>query len=123
MNNTYLHQITSNVSEINNDELLNVVNKFNNSFNIQINIDNILDAVIELMKLVGKLKKIKGHDKKYIVTKLLLHIVENTDSGRFDEVLDAILINIIPIAIDKLILVENNKLKFNKSVNCFSCFS
>jgi len=68
------------------------------------------------MKLVGKIGKLSGSDKKSLVTDLLIYIVNNTDSGEYDKVTDAILLAMIPVVIDKLIEVENGKLVFNPKI-------
>ena len=95
--------------------LYGIIGKFESSFGSNINIVNVVDASIELMKLVGNIKKLSGKNKKFIVTKMLIFLLKESNDGLLDETMDNIVITIIPITIDKLILVEHGKLKFNKS--------
>ena len=104
--------------------LYDIIGKFESLFGNSINIANVVDAATELMKLVGNIKKLSGKNKKFIVTKMLIFLVKESNFGTLDETMDKIFINVIPITIDKLILVEHGKLKFNKSffdvfVKCF----
>ena len=104
-------------------ELEKIVDNFGKSFTEQITIQTVTDAVTTLMRIVGPMQQLSGKDKKYVVTQLLLYLVKASDSGQYDDLMDAILVNIIPILIDKLISVEEGKLVFNKQyIGCFSCF-
>lgn len=109
---------TVNVSE---NDINSIISSLKNEFKT-ISITNIVDSVISLMKLVGKLKQLSGSDKKFLVTQLIIFLIKETDIGTIDEISDSILINIVPTIIDKLISVENGELKINPKVNC-GCFS
>jgi hypothetical protein len=116
----------SNTINITVTEIESIIKTITELFPIGFNIQNITDVVIELMKIIGKINKLNGHDKKYLVTKLLIHIVNITDSGKYDEILDAVLLGVIPMFIDTLINVEKGKIVFNKKThqtikNCFTC--
>ena len=102
--------------------LYDIVGDFQKSFGKEINVVNLVDAVTRLMKLVGRISKLSGDDKKFIVTKLLIFMVKETGEGEIDEIMDSILINIIPTIIDKLISVENGKLVFNKNATSACCW-
>jgi hypothetical protein len=101
--------------------IYDTVGKFEALFGKPIDPANIIDAVTTLMGIVSKLKDVSGKNKKFIVTHMLLFLVKETGEGVVDELLDSVLINIIPVVIDKLIAVENNKLVFNKK-SFSSCF-
>lgn len=115
-NNTELEQIVA-VTKISQEQLLGILDNFKKLFGDDVNITNVVDAVTKLMEIVGKLKKLSGSDKKFVVTKSLIYLVKNTNQGSLDEMMDTILINIIPTVIDKLIVVEKGKLHFNESVS------
>lgn len=91
-----------------------VVIDFHEKFEEGINVQTVTDAVIELMAIVGKFKKLSGENKKNLVTEVLIFIVHETDSGEFDTILDHVIVNIIPVLIDRLISVENGKIIINK---------
>ena len=103
------------------DKVNELIESFKNSFGGNIDASNVIDAVTELMKIVGKIKKLPGKDKKFIVTRILIHIVHETNQGPLDDLMDNILINIIPILIDKLVSVEQGKLVFNRQVRDHCC--
>lgn len=114
--NNELDQIVA-VTKISGEKLVEILDNFKKLFGDDVNITNVVDAVTKLMEIVGKIKKLSGNDKKFVVTKSLIYLVKNTNQGSFDEVMDTILINVIPTVIDKLIVVEKGQLHFNESVN------
>lgn len=96
-------------------KLYELIGEFRKEFGRTVNVSNVIEAVTMLMKMVGRMKTLHGEDKKFIVTKLLIFFVEETNSaGDIDDVMDTIVITLIPVVIDKLIYVESGKLKFNK---------
>lgn len=107
-------------------DIYSILADFRNTFGGSVDISNVVDAVTQLMTIVGKFKSVSGSNKKFIVTKLLIQLVKETsvdDESRIEEILDSILINVIPTIIDKLISVENGKLKFNKDrLKFLPCF-
>ena len=117
-----MEQIINSDININQDEINKILNIFKLKFKSDFNLQTITDALLILMEEVGKIKKLKGTDKKTLVTNILIYIVKNTDIGTFDDVIDSVLINLIPILIDKLILVENGKIHFNKNSIKQNCF-
>jgi hypothetical protein len=100
-------------------EIKDIYDIFMSSFKARIDVTTITDALVTLMGIVGKIDKLSGIEKKELTIGLLLHIVNETDSGKYDEIIDKILINLIPILIDRLVSVEKGKLVFNKKT--FSC--
>lgn len=95
------------------EEVKNIIEDFKKNFDKNITVQSVTDAVVSAMKVVGKIKKLNGKDKKYLVSSILLYIVDETNIGEMDLILDNVLKNIIPVMIDTLISVENGKLKFN----------
>ena len=92
-----------------------IIEESKENFKDTVTVQSVTDAVITLMSIVGRYSKVSGQDKKFVVTKVLIHIVNTTDiGGEADTILDTILINIIPILIDRLVSVENGKIVLNK---------
>lgn len=99
-----------------NDFLQDLVEKFSDG----VNFGNMVEAITESMKLVGKLTKLNGIEKKEAVVYLLISIVENTDAGPF-EAMDPLLIYTIPKMIDSFIEIEKGKLKFSTKKWSWCC--
>lgn len=106
-------------------KIIEIIHNFREVFKHNINISNIIDSVVELMKLVGQNSKLCGYEKKYLVSTILIYIVKNETVGEKDTILETILINLIPVIIDKLISVENEEIVFNQEIKkqVVSCFS
>lgn len=106
------------------DDVNSIVKEFTNKFSENISVVNITDAMILLMQLVGKYNKLSGHNKKYLVIQILISVVKNTNVGQMDELLDNILISVIPVIIDKMISVEKGRLVINPKIKntCLPCF-
>jgi len=121
-----LVQINENV-DFTAKEIEAIIEEFKEKFKENITVQSVTDAVITLMSIVGRYSKVSGQDKKFVVTKVLLHIVHTTDvGGEADTILDTILINIIPILIDRLVSVENGNIVLNKNARktlkkCMPC--
>lgn len=118
-----LSEVSGNVNLTLHD-IQKVIGDFDRVFPKNVSLDNIVTAVTELMKIVGKIKKLKGEEKKYIVTKVLLYIIETNNMGKYDDIFDSVLSGIIPTMIDTFIDVEKGNLVFNdKYCKCNeSCF-
>ncbi len=95
------------------------VKRFPNGFQL----DNIMDATMEVMRDVSTLYYLHGKEKKQLVIDILIHVVHNTDAGALES-LDPIIIKMIPKVIDTLIKVDSGKMKINKKpwIKCLSCF-
>ena len=102
------------MSTISSTETANIISKFKNNFKEDINIKNVTEAVITLMKIVGKLSKLNGHEKKSVVTEVLVLIINEINLGEFDEVMDTVVSTLVPVIIDNLISVQNGKIVFNE---------
>ena len=94
------------------------VKKFPSGFQL----DNIMDATMEVMRDVSSLYYLHGKEKKQLVVDILIHVVNNTDAGALES-LDPIIIKMIPKVIDTIIKVESGKMKINKKpwTKCFPC--
>jgi hypothetical protein len=83
--------------------------KINEKFPDGIDSSNFVDAVIYCMQEAGKIKTMNGKDKKALVLINLTFVIE-------DESLKIL----IPFIIDKLISVENKKIRINPKIY-FNC--
>jgi len=88
-----------------------------------LSIGNITEIVIDIMKQVDVINGMSGVQKKTLVLNILNRLVERTDSGSYDEQIDSILKIIIPTLIDKLIDIDQGRLKIKKNVFKFNCFT
>lgn len=113
--------------DFSNEKIEKIIKEFQEKFKQKVTVQSVTDAVITLMNIMGKFSKVSGQDKKFIVTKVLIHIVKESNKGEeSDTILENILINIIPILIDRLISVEKGKIILNKKASlqikrCFPC--
>lgn len=104
--------------DFSNEKIETIVKEFHEKFKQKVTVQSVTDAVITLMSILGKFSKVSGQDKKFIVTKVLIHIVkESNNNDEADTILENILINIIPILIDRLISVEKGKIIINKKIS------
>jgi hypothetical protein len=108
--------------------------KLKDSFPESVSMSDMIGCVTVCMTLAGSIKKISGESKKELVIELVLHAMEVTDAGPL-EVMEPLVIVMLPQLIDSLISVENGKIKFNpkfisffsklklklKSLNCKCC--
>ena len=75
-----------------------------------VNLENIIQVSIEVLKHITALYYLKPAQKKEMIVDVLCYIVDNTDSGALES-LDDVIKKIIPSVIDTLIIDENGKLK------------
>ena len=109
-------------TKLSSNDIYNVLGDFQKIFARSVDLTNIIQAVTQLMNIVGQIKGLPGKDKKFVVTKMALHLVKETNVGTFDEMFDIVMVNIIPTVIDQLIDVENGKLVFNRKISKGMCF-
>jgi hypothetical protein len=94
---------------------------------------NIIQTVKLLMMWMKEMKELNGEDKKQLIIEVLQEFVRKHDAGHLD-VLDPIIINIIPIVIDEFVqlnktgqlvfTMEKTKSRFTKlkeSIKSISC--
>jgi hypothetical protein len=87
--------------------------KIKEAFPESVTMADISQCIITSMSLVGQIEQISGHQKKDLVIDLVIYCcVTEGDNGPLES-LEPVLKFVVPQIIDKLILVENGKLKFN----------
>lgn len=74
---------------------------------------NILEVTEDLMHLAGTLEHTPGTEKKALVIAIVTELAQEKTTGVGD-LFDPLLGYIIPNLIDRLILVEKGKIKFNR---------
>lgn len=121
--NTELEEIKQ-LTDIDLKVVNDIICSFKSNNDSNINPTNVINATTELMKLVGNLKNVSGPNKKIVVTKVIVFLIKENSEGHIDEFMDAILENVVPVVIDKLVMVEGNKLVFNRKIKSklSSCF-
>lgn len=115
-----LEEISHTVNVVTTSELYHMLSDFKKSFDSDITLGNIIDAVSIMMKIVARFDKIPGRDKKLVVIRLITVMIK--EKGNFNNTFEDILIYVIPTTIDQLISVENGKMTFNKNPKC-GCFA
>jgi hypothetical protein len=84
-----------------------------------INIVNITEIVIDIMKQVDIINNMTGIEKKELVLDILNRLIDKTDSGSYDKEIDKILKIMVPTLIDKLVDIDKGKLTISKNVKTF----
>lgn len=88
------------------------------AFPDKVSYDGLVECVIKCMSMVGTISGLKGEQKKDLVIDLVVYVMS-------DDV-EPFIKNVVPQMIDRLIMVEKGKLKFNhkttKYFKCFKCF-
>ena len=86
-----------------------IVKMFPNGVNLQ----NLIEATIIILKEVSELYKLKPQHKIDLIVDILIYTVDNTDAGSL-EALDPILKQLIPGVIDNMLQVDEGKLVLHK---------
>ena len=103
---------------IQNEVEKNVQNKFSKIFfKTNINVDNILNIIIYIMQLIDEYDNIEESTKKLLIINIIRKIVYNyekciNNSDKIHDFIDYIL----PLLIDKIILIDKRKIKVSKSI-------
>jgi hypothetical protein len=107
-----------------------IINFFKDIESHSINISNITDYVISLMKIIETIDKVKGVDKKKLVIFIIKKIVDkNIDDNYEREILFYFIDNMLPNVIDTIISIDKKKIiiSVNKAKSLFkkifSCVS
>lgn len=82
---------------------------------------NMIECITEVYKEVTKFHALSAMEKKALCKSILIYIVENTDSGQFDEQIDAVMKKAIPGAVDTFMKIENGQIKFGAPKRMFPC--
>ncbi len=121
-----LKSVTNNESPTTAEDIVKISQEVINVFPNGVNLENIIQVSIEVLKHITKLYYLKPEQKKEMIVDVLCYIVDNTDAGALES-LDDVIKKIIPSVIDTLIIVENGKLVVDKPKNIgqkiCSCFS
>ena len=86
-----------------------IVGMFPNGVNLQ----NLIEATIIVLKEVSELYKLKPQHKIDLIVDILIYTIDNTDAGSL-EALDPILKQLIPGVIDNMLQVDEGKLVLHK---------
>ena len=86
-----------------------IVKMFPNGVNLQ----NLIEATIIVLKEVSELYKLQPQHKIDLIVDVLIYTVDNTDAGSL-EALDPILKQLIPGVIDNMLQVDEGKLVLHK---------
>lgn len=118
-----LEDIKVDVDGVSPEELEKLCKRLVASMKDGINQTNMFECIAEVYKEVTKFTKLSPMEKKALCKDILIYIVENTDSGKFDDQIDAIMKRVIPGAVDTFIKIENGQIKFGapSATNFFNC--
>ena len=86
-----------------------IVKMFPNGVNLQ----NLIEATIIVLKEVSELYKLEPQHKIDLIVDILIYTIDNTDAGSL-EALDPILKQLIPGVIDNILQVDEGKLVLHK---------
>ena len=95
--------------------LIKLGNGFIKIFPNGINLDNLMDATMKLLKEITEIYFLNGEEKKEFICDVLCYVIDNTDAGALES-MDEVIKKLIPTIIDNLILVERGELKINKKI-------
>ncbi len=106
--------------QISTNDVLLVAEKVMEQYPTGINMENLIESTMLILKLVTKLHFLGPEQKKDFICDVLYFVVDNTDAGSL-EFLDPIIKKLIPKMIDNILEAENGKLKLTKPKWC-GCF-
>lgn len=107
-------------SKITANDVINVAEKVIEQFPTGINLENLIESTMLILKLVQNITTLKPEQKKDFICDVLCFVVDNTDAGSL-EFLDPVIKKLIPKMIDNILAAENGKLKITKPKWC-GCF-
>ena len=111
-----LKSVNNNESPTTAEDIINISQKVIDVFPHGVNLENIIEVSVEVLKHITALYYLKPSQKKEMIVDILCYIVDNTDGGALES-LDDVIKKIIPSVIDTLIIVENGKLVIDKPKN------
>ena len=111
-----LKSVNNNESPTTAEDIMKISQKVIDVFPHGVNLENIIDVSVEVLKHITALYYLKPSQKKEMIVDILCYIVDNTDGGALES-LDDVIKKIIPSVIDTLIIVENGKLVIDKPKN------
>ena len=107
-------------SKITANDVINVAEKVIEQFPTGINLENLIESTMLILKLVQNITTLKPEQKKDFICDVLCFVVDNTEAGSL-EFLDPVIKKLIPKMIDNILAAENGKLKITKPKWC-GCF-
>ena len=107
-------------SKITANDVINVAEKVIEQFPTGVNLENLIESTMLILKLVQNITTLKPEQKKDFICDVLCFVVDNTDAGSL-EFLDPVIKKLIPKMIDNILAAENGKLKITKPKWC-GCF-
>ena len=102
------------------EDVMTVAEKVMEKYPTGINMENLIESTMIIMKLVEKFNFLNAEEKKDFICDVLCFVVDNTDAGSL-EFLDPIIKKLIPKVIDNILEAKNEKLKMKKPKWC-GCF-
>ena len=111
-----LKSVADKTSPIKADDVKKVGKQIIEMFPNGIQLENLIEATMVILKEVTKIYKLKAQHKIDLIVDILLYVIDNTDAGSL-EVFDPILKKMIPGVIDNLLKVdEGNLVLHNKTL-------
>ena len=104
-----LKSVADQSSPIKADDVKKVGKQIIEMFPNGIQLENLIEATMIILKEVTKIYKLKAQHKIDLIVDILLYVIDNTDAGSL-EVFDPILKKMIPGVIDNLLKVDEGKL-------------
>ncbi len=108
-----LKSVNDETSPIQAEDVKKMAEKIITIFPNGIQLENLVEATIIVLKEVSVIYKLKAEHKIDLIVDILTYVIDNTDAGSL-EVLDPILKKMIPSIIDNILQVEDGKLVINK---------
>jgi hypothetical protein len=96
------------------EKVLGVLKDFSKDTELS-NVKNITLVINKAVEEINKNKKITGDDKKRLIEKVMIDLIDQTNFGDALEKLDPFFKKMIPELVDAFIEVHDGKLKVNKS--------
>lgn len=104
-----LKSVADTTSPVKAEDVKKIGKQIINMFPNGIQLENLIEATMIILKEVTKIYKLKAQHKIDLIVDILLYVIDNTDAGSL-EVFDPILKKMIPGVIDNLLKVDEGKL-------------
>jgi hypothetical protein len=105
----HLKSVEDETSPIKTDDVIDVGEKIIKIFPTGVNLTNLIEATVIVLKEVSKLYKLKPQHKIDLIVDILIYVIDNTDAGSL-EALDPVLKQLIPGVIYNILQVEEGKI-------------
>ena len=108
-----LTSVKDNSTPTSTEDIINIAKLITNKFPKGIQLENIVESTMIILKKVTGLYYLSPDKKKDLIIDVLCYVVDNTDAGALES-LDPIIKKLIPNIIDAFIKVENGQLVVDK---------